>query len=153
MPIASQVDATADVYPPRVATMLKDELVELSILLRVTVDESCRLFVGRMSEGSARLGDGDVGRLTIEMLRVAHAPHGTVEGLTAVATGDKQWQPQVLTDRFETMHAEILHACDMTLQWHVGQLQLLCLLRAQKLAKREMFCQFLTWVDNSFHCY
>lgn len=153
MAISPRVDATADVHPPFAATMLKDELVKLGILLSVAEDESRRLFVGRMAEGSMRHGDGDVGRLTFQMLRRAHTAHGTVECLAAVATGDEQRQPQVLADGFKTAHAEILHAGDMTLQWYVRQLQLLCRFRAQKLAYREMLSQFLTVVDNNLHQY
>ena len=82
--VFTEVNSAADVNPPRGAAVLQDELIKVGKLLGILQYQPCRLLICRVPERTVPAGDGDVGSLTLQVLRGGYTTHHLVEQLAAV---------------------------------------------------------------------
>ena len=88
---------------------LLDQLVEG----KVTLHPAEPLVAG------GRIGHTDVGRFTLQMLRVGGASARPIEGRTTVAAGDDDRLAEMAPERFEHLRTEMPQVPDHLLGWFV----------------------------------
>ena len=88
---------------------LLDQLVEG----KVTLHPAEPLVAG------GRIGHTDVGRFTLQMLRVGRTTYCPIEGWTTVATGDDDRLAEMAPERFEHLRTEMPQVPDHLLGWFV----------------------------------
>ena len=88
---------------------LLDQLVEG----KVTLHPAEPLVAG------GRIGHTDVGRFTLQMLRVGGTAYRPIEGRTTVAAGDDDRLAEMAPERFEHLRTEMPQVPDHLLGWFV----------------------------------
>ena len=137
--VFTEVNSAADVYPPRGGAVLQDELIKVGKLLGILQYKPCRLLIRGMPERTVPAGDGDIGSLTLQVLRGGHTTHHLVEQLAAVTAVNLDGQSQLAAHGLQTALAKVLHRRDVLLQWNVRNLFSFGCCRVAHLAERKVF--------------
>ena len=145
MAVFAVVYAAADVEPPYFLiaffVVLQYQLVVVGVLLGIHQQQTCGLLIVSHAEGAVLHGDGQVGSLTLHVLRCGHTVHQRVYMLTAVAAVHLYWQFEGHSYRLQATVHQILQRSDVQLQRNVGdrfRLMVSSCVRVTHLAESEM---------------
>lgn len=90
-----------------------------STLLDQLVEGKMTLHPAEPLVAGGRIGHTDVGRFTLQMLRVGGTTYRPIEGRTTVAAGDDDRLAEMAPERFEHLRTEMPQVPDHLLGWFV----------------------------------